>query len=100
MAIFDDGLSAGYGVLNHAAVRSAAVAEDAIEHPHIELRARGGRGGGRRDRRRERRITSRQSLMKPLREREGVAMSFVVHVHHMGRHVVEVVVQTRDLKPI
>ena len=38
--------------------------------------------------------------MKRLRQLQGVAVSFVVHVHHVRRYLVEVVVQAGDLKAV
>src|SRR5713101_2689414 len=100
MAIFQNGLCARHAVLNDAAVGAAAVAKYSVQYTNIELRT-GRWGSGRwRHRGRKRRSAGRRRLVQPLRELEWVPMPFVLHVHDMWRHVFELIVETRDLKPI
>src|SRR6266851_3074474 len=75
MAVLDDCFTTGNGVLHHAPIRSAAVAENAVQQPKVDLRT--ARCGGRRwwYRGRQRRAAGRQRLVQPLCELQCVAMT-------------------------
>ena len=93
-----DRFRAGYGDLEHAAANlSPRTSEHLLDLLCVESRAGGDGGSG--TRAAQGRAAGRQRLAQSLRHLDRVPMPLVVHVHHVRRHVIEVVVDGSDLEP-
>jgi hypothetical protein len=83
--------------LEHAASDVPAGASEGLLD-RFRIQGRAGRRCGSGRRAAEGRSTRRQRLAKRARHPDGVAVPPIVHVHHVRRHLVEVVVHGRDLE--
>src|SRR5206468_12993411 len=93
-----DRFGARYGDLEDAGAEvPSGAAERLLDGLRVKARAARRRRG--RYRAAERRAARGQGLTERPRHLDGVAVSLVVHVHHVGRHFVQVVVDGGDLEP-